>query len=68
MHATSGLLQAVGVGFVLISVVIVAMLVVSLVLGVIKIVKEYERDARCLKHLQRGEFSWLHLRNWYLGA
>ncbi len=68
MHATSGLLQAVGVGFAFISVVIVAILVVSLVLGAIKIVREYEGDARCLKHLRRGRSPWLHLRNGYLGA
>jgi regulator of protease activity HflC (stomatin/prohibitin superfamily) len=43
MHATLGLLQAVGVGVVAIVIVIVAIFVVSVVLSAIKIVKEYER-------------------------
>ena len=43
MHATLGLLQAVGAGIVFIAFVIVAIAVVSLILSAIKIVKEYER-------------------------
>ncbi len=43
MYATFGLLQAVGVGFAAIVVVIVAIFVVSVILSTIKIVKEYER-------------------------
>ena len=43
MYATLGLLQAVGIGFAAIVVVIVAIFVVSVVLSAIKIVKEYER-------------------------
>jgi regulator of protease activity HflC (stomatin/prohibitin superfamily) len=43
MHATLGLLQAVGIGFAFIAVAIVAILVVSLILSAIKVVKEYER-------------------------
>ena len=43
MNATLGLLQAVGIGFAAILVVIVAIFVVSVILSAIKIVKEYER-------------------------
>ena len=43
MYATLGLLQALGVGFAAIVVVIVAIVVVSVVLSAIKVVKEYER-------------------------
>ena len=43
MYATLGLLQAVGIGFAAILVVIVAIFVVSVVLSAIKVVKEYER-------------------------
>ena len=43
MYATLGLLQAVGIGFAAIVVVIVAIFVVSVMLSAIKIVKEYER-------------------------
>jgi regulator of protease activity HflC (stomatin/prohibitin superfamily) len=43
MHATLGLLQAVGVGVVTIVIVIVAIFVVSIVLSAVKVVKEYER-------------------------
>jgi regulator of protease activity HflC (stomatin/prohibitin superfamily) len=43
VYSTLGLLQAVGVGFAAILVVIVAILVVSVILSAIKIVKEYER-------------------------
>src|SRR3954464_5525081 len=43
MYATLGLLQALGVGFAAIVVVVVAIVVVSVVLSAIKIVKEYER-------------------------
>jgi hypothetical protein len=43
VHATLGLLQAVGVGFAAIVVVIVAIFVVAVILSAIKIVKEYER-------------------------
>ena len=43
MQVTLGLLQAVGVGFAFIALVIVAIVVVSLILSAIKIVKEYER-------------------------
>ncbi|MBA2715057.1 MAG: slipin family protein [Rubrobacteraceae bacterium] len=43
MYATLGLLQAVGVGFAAIVVVIVAIFVVSVAISAIKIVKEYER-------------------------
>ncbi len=43
MYATLGLLQAVGIGFAAIVILIVAIFVVSLILSAIKIVKEYER-------------------------
>jgi regulator of protease activity HflC (stomatin/prohibitin superfamily) len=43
MYATLSLLQAVGIGFATIVVVIVAVFVVSVVLSAVKIVKEYER-------------------------
>jgi regulator of protease activity HflC (stomatin/prohibitin superfamily) len=43
MHATLGLLQAVGAGIAFIVFVIVAIAVVSLILSAIKVVKEYER-------------------------
>ena len=43
MNATLGLLQAVGIGFAAILVVIVAIFLVSVILSAIKIVKEYER-------------------------
>src|SRR3712207_3953897 len=43
VYATLGLLQAVGIGFAAILVVIVAIFVVSVILSAIKIVKEYER-------------------------
>ena len=43
MYVTLGLLQALGVGFAAIVVVVVAIVVVSVVLSAIKIVKEYER-------------------------
>jgi regulator of protease activity HflC (stomatin/prohibitin superfamily) len=43
MYATLSLLQAVGIGFAAIVVVIVAVFVVSVILSAIKIVKEYER-------------------------
>ena len=43
MYATLGLLQAIGVGFTAIVVVIVAIFVVSVILSAIKVVKEYER-------------------------
>src|SRR5215213_10080504 len=43
MYATLSLLQAVGIGFAAIVVVIVAVFVVSVGLSAIKIVKEYER-------------------------
>src|ERR687895_813370 len=43
MYATLGLLQAVGVGFTAIVVVIVAIFVVSVLFSAIKVVKEYER-------------------------
>ena len=43
MYVTLGLLQAVGVGFGAIVVVIIAIFVVSTLLSAIKIVKEYER-------------------------
>jgi regulator of protease activity HflC (stomatin/prohibitin superfamily) len=43
VYATLGLLQAVGIGFATIVVVIVAVFVVSVVLSAVKIVKEYER-------------------------
>src|SRR5215217_1176120 len=43
MHATLGLLQAVGIGFAAIVVVIVAIFVVSVLFSAIKVVKEYER-------------------------
>jgi regulator of protease activity HflC (stomatin/prohibitin superfamily) len=43
VYATLGLLQAVGIGFAAIVVVVVAIFVVSVVLSAIKIVKEYER-------------------------
>jgi regulator of protease activity HflC (stomatin/prohibitin superfamily) len=43
MYATLSLLQALGIGFVAILVVVVAIVVVSVVLSAIKIVKEYER-------------------------
>ena len=43
MYATLGLLQAVGIGFAAILVVIVAIFVVAVLVSAIKIVKEYER-------------------------
>ncbi len=43
MHTTLGLLQAVGVGFAAIALVIVAIFVISVIASAIKIVKEYER-------------------------
>jgi regulator of protease activity HflC (stomatin/prohibitin superfamily) len=43
VYATLGLLQAVGIGFAAILVVIVAIFIVSVILSAIKIVKEYER-------------------------
>src|SRR4029450_10225539 len=43
MYATLGLLQALGIGFAAIVVVVVAIVVVAVVLSAIKIVKEYER-------------------------
>ena len=43
MNATLGLLQAVGIGFAAIVLLIVAIFVVSLIVSAIKIVKEYER-------------------------
>ena len=43
MYATLGLLQAVGIGFATIVLVIVAIFVVSVILSAIKVVKEYER-------------------------
>src|SRR5918997_442766 len=43
MYATLGLLQAVGIGFSAIVLVIIAIFVASVILSAIKIVKEYER-------------------------
>src|SRR5687767_15572941 len=43
MYATLGLVQAVGIGFSAIVLVIIAIFVVSVVLSAIKVVKEYER-------------------------
>ena len=43
MYATLGLVQAVGIGFSAIVLVIIAIFVVSVILSAIKIVKEYER-------------------------
>jgi regulator of protease activity HflC (stomatin/prohibitin superfamily) len=43
VYTTLGLLQAVGIGFAAIAVVVVAIVVVSVILSAIKIVKEYER-------------------------
>src|SRR3712207_5056303 len=43
MHTTLGLLQAVGIGFAAIALVIAAIFVVSVVVSSIKVVKEYER-------------------------
>ena len=43
MNPTLGLLQAVGIGFAAVALIIVAVFVVSLILSAIKIVKEYER-------------------------
>ena len=43
MHATLGLLQAVGIGVAAILVVIVVLFVASVILSAIKVVKEYER-------------------------
>jgi regulator of protease activity HflC (stomatin/prohibitin superfamily) len=43
MYATLGLVQAVGIGFSAIVLVIIAIFVVSVVISAIKIVKEYER-------------------------
>jgi regulator of protease activity HflC (stomatin/prohibitin superfamily) len=43
MYATLGLLQAIGIGFAAIVLLIVAIFVVSLIISAIKIVKEYER-------------------------
>jgi regulator of protease activity HflC (stomatin/prohibitin superfamily) len=43
MYATLGLLQAIGIGFAAIVLLIVTIFVVSLIISAIKIVKEYER-------------------------
>jgi regulator of protease activity HflC (stomatin/prohibitin superfamily) len=43
MYATLGLLQAVGIGFSAIALVIIAIFVVAVLISAIKIVKEYER-------------------------
>jgi regulator of protease activity HflC (stomatin/prohibitin superfamily) len=43
MYTTLGLLQAIGIGFAAIAVVIVAIFVISVIASAIKIVKEYER-------------------------
>src|SRR5215217_5236156 len=43
MHTTLGLLQAVGIGFAAIALVIIAIFVAGIVISAIKIVKEYER-------------------------
>ena len=43
MHTTLGLVQAVGVGFAAIALVIVLIFVISVIASAIKIVKEYER-------------------------
>jgi regulator of protease activity HflC (stomatin/prohibitin superfamily) len=43
VYATLGLLQAIGIGFAAIVILIVAVFVVSVILSAIKIVKEYER-------------------------
>src|SRR3712207_7784844 len=43
MHTTLGLLQAVGIGFAAIALVIVGIFVVSVILSSVKVVKEYER-------------------------
>ena len=43
MHTTLGLLQAVGIGFAAVLVVIVAIFVVAVLVSAIKVVKEYER-------------------------
>jgi regulator of protease activity HflC (stomatin/prohibitin superfamily) len=43
MYATLGLVQAIGIGFSAIVLVIIAIFVVSVILSAIKIVKEYER-------------------------
>ena len=43
MYATLGLLQAIGIGFAAIVLLLVAIFVVSLIISAIKIVKEYER-------------------------
>src|SRR3712207_7310412 len=43
MYATLGLVQAIGIGFASIVLVIIAIFVVSVILSAIKIVKEYER-------------------------
>jgi regulator of protease activity HflC (stomatin/prohibitin superfamily) len=43
VYTTLGLLQAVGLGFAAIVVVIVAIFVASVILSAIKVVKEYER-------------------------
>ena len=43
MYATLGLLQAVGVGFAAIAILVIALFVVSVIASAIKIVKEYER-------------------------
>ena len=43
MYATLGLLQAAGIGFAAIAILIVAIFVVSVIVSAIKVVKEYER-------------------------
>ena len=43
MYATLGLLQAIGVGFAFIALVVVVIVVASVILSAIKVVKEYER-------------------------
>ena len=43
MYETLGLLQAVGIGFAAILVVVVAIFVVAVLVSAIKVVKEYER-------------------------
>jgi regulator of protease activity HflC (stomatin/prohibitin superfamily) len=43
VYATLGLLQAVGVGFAAIAILVIALFVVSVIASAIKIVKEYER-------------------------
>ena len=43
MYATLGLLQAAGIGFAAIAILIVAIFVVSVIVSAIKVIKEYER-------------------------